>query len=301
MEKISYGIQIEPQFGYTYQEISKIAKTAEYYGFESLWTSDHFLIRSEATDVNCLECWTILSALSTETKTLRLGNMVASQSYRNPSLHAKIAASLDHISNGRVYFGIGAGWKEVEYDAYGYSFPKPLVRVKQMEEAIKIAKQMWRYPVAKFCGEYYKVNSVAMPKPVNGHIPIVIGGMGISLLRVAAKHADISNFAWNIPLTVYKEKIDLLRKYCKKYSRDYYDIQLSAGLNIALKGAKAPRLAPYEKYVGKKTWDYLSPQEAVNILKGYSDLGVTHFVLVFPFGAEVESIKIIMDQINPFV
>ena len=301
MEKISYGIQIEPQFGYTYQEISKIAKTAEYYGFESLWTSDHFLIRSEATDVNCLECWTILSALSTETKTLRLGNMVASQSYRNPALHAKIAASLDHISNGRVYFGIGAGWKEVEYDAYGYSFPKSLVRVKQMEEAINIAKQMWRYPVAKFCGEYYKVNSVAMPKPVNGYIPIVIGGMGTSLLRVAAKHADISNFAWNIPLTVYKGKIELLRKYCKKYSRDYNDIQLSAGLNIALKGAKAPRLAPYEKYVGKKTWDYLSTHEAANILKGYNDLGVTHFVLVFPFGAEVESIKIMMDQINPFV
>lgn len=81
MEKISYGIQIEPQFGYTYQEISKIAKSAEYYGFESLWTGDHFLIRPEATGVNCLECWTILSALSTETKTLRLVSFIFFMEY----------------------------------------------------------------------------------------------------------------------------------------------------------------------------------------------------------------------------
>ena len=100
MDKIDYGVQIEPQFGYTYQHIKDVAKAAEKHSFESLWTSDHFLIRPEAVDVNCLEAWTTISALASETKTLRLGNMVGSQSYRNPALPAKIAASLDHISGG---------------------------------------------------------------------------------------------------------------------------------------------------------------------------------------------------------
>jgi len=168
--KIDYGVQIEPQFGYTYQHISKVAKVAEKHGFESLWTSDHFLIRPEAVDVNCLECWTTLSALATETKTLKLGNMVASQSYRNPAVHANIAASLDHISGGRVYFGIGAGWKEVEYKAYNMPFPKPWVRLKQLEESINIAKRMWSDPVAEYSGKYYSVNTVSMPKPVKKHI-----------------------------------------------------------------------------------------------------------------------------------
>lgn len=99
-------------------------------------------MRAEAVDINCLECWTTLSALATETTTLKLGNMVTCQSYRNPALHVNIAASLDHISEGRVYFGIGAGWKEVEYKAYDMQFTKPRVRLNQLEEAIEIATRM---------------------------------------------------------------------------------------------------------------------------------------------------------------
>lgn len=301
MQKIDYGVQIEPQFGYTYQQISKIAKAAEKHGFESLWTSDHFLIRPEAVDVNCLECWTILSALAAETKTLKLGNMVASQSYRNPVVHANIAASLDHISDGRVYFGIGAGWKEVEYNAYNIPFPKPWIRLKQLEEAIVIAKKMWSDPVAEYEGKYYSVNTVSMPKPVKKHIPVLIGGMGNQLLKISAKHADVVNFAWNTPLDTFKEKLGVLKKHCKRYNRDYEAIRKSAGLYLALAGAEAPEPAPYEKYSGNRNWDYKSPEDAAEFIRGYKDLGVTHFVIVFPFGAEAESIKILMDKVAPLV
>lgn len=297
--KIDYGVQIEPQFGYTYHHISTVAKAAEKHGFESLWTSDHFLIKPEAVNVNCLECWTTLSALATETRTLKLGNMVASQSYRNPALHANIAASLDHISKGRVYFGIGAGWKEVEYNAYNIPFPKPRVRLQQLEEAIEIAKRMWRDPVAQYNGKYYSVNTVSMPKPVKKHIPIVIGGMGTQLLKITAQHADIANFAWNTPLDTYKKKLDVLKKHCKRYDRDYEDIRKSAGLHLALTTAEAPIEAPYEKYSGTRNWEYQSPDDAVDFIQGYKDLGATHFVIVFPFGAESESIKILMEEVAP--
>jgi alkanesulfonate monooxygenase SsuD/methylene tetrahydromethanopterin reductase-like flavin-dependent oxidoreductase (luciferase family) len=301
MTKIDYGVQIEPQFGYTYQHISEVAQVAEKHGFESLWTSDHFLIRPEAVDVNCLECWTTLSALAAETKTLKLGNMVASQSYRNPALHANIAASLDHISSGRIYFGIGAGWKEVEYNAYNIPFPKPWVRLKQLEEAIEIAKRMWSDKIAKYDGRYYSVNTVSMPKPKTKHIPIVIGGMGTQLLKITAKHADIANFAWNTPLDKFKERLNLLEKYCKRYNRNYEDIRKSAGLHLALSEAKAQAPAPYEKYSGNRKWDYKSPEKVAEFIQGYIDLGVTHLVIVFPYETETQSIKILMEKVAPNV
>jgi alkanesulfonate monooxygenase SsuD/methylene tetrahydromethanopterin reductase-like flavin-dependent oxidoreductase (luciferase family) len=100
--KIDYGVQIEPQFGYTYPEIKETAVSAEVHGFESLWASDHFLIRPEAQDVNCHEAWMVIAAVAQDTVKLRVGAMVASQSYRNLVLHAKMAASLDNISNGRI-------------------------------------------------------------------------------------------------------------------------------------------------------------------------------------------------------
>ncbi|MGW8181644.1 MAG: LLM class flavin-dependent oxidoreductase [bacterium] len=301
MTKIDYGVQIEPQFGYTYQHIRDVALAAEKHGFESLWTSDHFLIRPEAVDVNCLEAWTTISALAAETKTLRLGNMVGSQSYRNPALHAKIAASLDHISGGRVYFGIGAGWKEVEYNAYNIPFPKPWVRLKQLEDAVSVAKHMWNDPVAEYKGKYYSVNTVAMPKPIQKPLPVLIGGMGDQLLKITAKHADVANFAWNPALDTHKEKLKVLEKHCKRYNRDYNEIRKSAGLHLAIQGAEAKAPAPYEKYSGKRKWEYKTPEDAAEFIRGYVDLGVDHFVIVFPYGAEAESIKVLMDQVAPLV
>jgi alkanesulfonate monooxygenase SsuD/methylene tetrahydromethanopterin reductase-like flavin-dependent oxidoreductase (luciferase family) len=227
--------------------------------------------------------------------------MVASQSYRNPALHANIASSLDHISSGRVYFGIGAGWKEVEYEAYGIPFPKPMTRIKQLEEAVKIAKLMWSESVAKYEGEYYSVNTVSMPKPVQNSIPVVIGGMGYQLLKVSARQADMINFAWNIPLNTFKEKLGTLRKHCETYDRNYNEIRVSAGLHLALKDAEALEPAPYEKYTGEREWEYRTPEDAAEFIRGYKDLGVTHFVIVFPYGAEERSIEVLMNRVADLV
>lgn len=118
------GIQIEPQFGFTYQAIREIATEAETLGFTHLWVSDHFFLRPDQALTDCLEAWTLLSALTQVTTRLRLGPLVTCQSYRPPSLLAKMAAGVDVQSGGRLEFGVGARWKEVEYKAYGIPFPR---------------------------------------------------------------------------------------------------------------------------------------------------------------------------------
>jgi len=300
--KIDYGVQIEPQFGYTYPMIKKAALAAEKYGFESLWASDHFLIRPEAQDVNCLEAWMVLAAVAQDTKKLRVGAMVASQSYRNPVLHAKMAASLDNISNGRVYFGIGAGWKEVEYNAYNIPFPPAWKRVKQLDEALTITRKIWTEPVADFKGKYYSVKDcVSMPKPVQNPLPICVGGMGDQLMKITAKHGDMLNLAWNTEYDKFKERLVVLKKYCKRYGRDYDSIRKSSGIHLALQGAEASAPAPYEKYSGEKKWEYRSPEDAAEWLRGYVELGVDHIVIVFPYGTEAKSIEVLMRDVAPLV
>ncbi|MCK5670494.1 LLM class flavin-dependent oxidoreductase [Candidatus Bathyarchaeota archaeon] len=300
--KIDYGVQIEPQFGYTYQMIKEAALAAEKHGFESLWASDHFMIKPEAQDVNCLEAWMVLAAVAQDTKKLRVGAMVASQSYRNPVLHAKMAASLDNISNGRVYFGIGAGWKEVEYNAYNIPFPPAWKRVKKLDEALTITRKIWTEPVADFKGKYYSVNDcVSMPKPVQDPLPICVGGMGDQLMKITAKHGDMLNLAWNTEYDKFKERLEVLKKYCQRYGRDYDSIRKSSGIHLALKGAEASSPAPYEKYSGEKKWDYRSPEDAAEWLRGYVELGVDHIVIVFPYGTEAKSIEVLMRDVAPLV
>jgi len=299
---IDYGVQIEPQFGYTWEMIRETAQAAEEAGFESLWSSDHFLIRPEAVDVNCLEAWTVLTAVATATSRLRVGAMVASQSYRNPVLHAKMAASLDHVSGGRVYFGIGAGWKEVEYKAYGMPFPRPGRRVRQLEEAIIIAKKLWTEPRADYQGRYYSVNDcVSMPKPVQSPLPVLVGGMGTNLLKVSARHADAVNFAWNTSLDTFEERLGVLARHCDKVGQDYDSIRKSAGLHMALEGVESGTAAPYTKYTGERKWEQLTPEDAADFIRGYVDLGVDHFVIVFPYGSEPESVEFLMEHVAPLV
>jgi alkanesulfonate monooxygenase SsuD/methylene tetrahydromethanopterin reductase-like flavin-dependent oxidoreductase (luciferase family) len=300
--KIDYGIQIEPQFGYEYIYLRDVARRVEAAGFESFWASDHFLIRPDAVDVDCLEVWTLLTAIAVDTKKLRIGPMVTSQSYRNPCLASKMAASLDSISGGRLYFGVGAGWKEVEYKAYGYQFPSPGARVRQLDEALTIARQMWTKPVADFKGKYYSVKDcVAMPKPIQNPMPILVGGTGDHILRVAARHAQVVNFAWNTDLSVFKERLDVLDKHCMKLGKDYSSIRKSAGLHLALTGVKSGTSAPYEKYSGLKKWIRKTDEEAAEFIRGYKELGVSHFVIVFPYGSEAESTEYLMDHVAPLV
>src|SRR5438445_2725003 len=156
------GVQIEPQFGFTFEEILAIANEARAAGFTRLWVSDHLFNDADAVATDCLEAWSLLAALAVKTEGIRIGAMVTCQSYRNPALLAKIAADVDVISGGRLEFGVGAGWKDFEYRAYGYPFPDGPTRVTQLIETLVICTRMWLEKGWDFHGDAYSIRHAPM-------------------------------------------------------------------------------------------------------------------------------------------
>ncbi|MEM1995122.1 MAG: TIGR03560 family F420-dependent LLM class oxidoreductase [Nitrososphaerales archaeon] len=196
---VIFGVLL-PQDGKTYVEIAETAKVAETLGFNSFWLFDHFMPFTFGKKKDYLESWTTLSALASETSSIRLGILVSCSSYRNPALLTKMASTLDVLSKGRLEFGIGAGWYREEYEAYGYPFPKAGVRITQLREAISIIKGLWTTTSFTFEGQYYKVkDAICEPKPVQQpHPPILIGGNKRKMLKLMAEKADIANFGFKI-------------------------------------------------------------------------------------------------------
>ncbi|UCE10656.1 MAG: LLM class flavin-dependent oxidoreductase, partial [Candidatus Thorarchaeota archaeon] len=157
----------------------------------------------------------------------RIGTLTLCNSFRNPALIAKMAASLDVISNGRLLFGIGAGWKEHEYDAYGYPFPSGKIRLDQLEEAVQIIKRLWTEREATFKGKHYQIDSAfCSPKPIQKpHPPILVGGHGEKrTLKIVAEHADMCNFTFQVGQELDR-LLDKLRGHCKKAGRDYDSVR----------------------------------------------------------------------------
>ena len=305
MESVDFGVQIEPQFGFTYKHILDIACEAENLGLESIWISDHFFMTNDSTDINCLECWTTLTALARDTSKLRLGAMVAAQSYRNPALSANMAASLDHISNGRLNYGIGAGWKEIEYKAYGYGFPTAVRRIKQLDESLIIAKKMWTQPKATFSGKYYQVtDAVCAPKPVQKPLPIWVGGMETKTLMVAAKHANAVNFSWSHPTDKIEERLNVLKKHCKKIGRDFNEIKKSAGLMVRIvdesENMKVDHDERYLGYLGRQNpVMHISSEGLAETIGDYIDVGVSHFILRFHYYEEQMMLRKFVKEVLP--
>ncbi len=186
------GVIVSPAAGYSYEELLGVALETEKKGIESFWVSDHFFGGEGFPDRDCLEAWALLAALARDTRTVRLGCLVTAAQYRNPALLAKTVAGVDQMSSGRVEFGIGAGWKENEYKAYGYEYPDAGRRVTQMNEAIQICTLLWTQERATFAGTEYRVtDALCAPKPrQRPHPPIWIGGRGPRVMRSAARYAD---------------------------------------------------------------------------------------------------------------
>jgi len=190
---VKLGVIISPSAGWTYTEICELARNAEKSGFDSFWVSDHFFGGPGGTpDRNCLEAWTLLAALARDTTRIRLGVLVAAIQYRNPALQAKMAAGVDHMSGGRLEFGVGAGWKEDEYRAYGYDFPAPGERVEQLRDGLEITRRLWQDDRSTYHGKHYRIDdAVCAPKPTQRpRPPIWIGGAGPRVMRLAARYAD---------------------------------------------------------------------------------------------------------------
>lgn len=311
---VQFGIQIEPQFGFDYSTIRDLAFQCEASGFDSIWLSDHLFLDSSSQNRNCLDCWTTLAALAAETTTIRLGSLVSCVSYRHPSIMAKIAATVDVISNGRLEFGIGAGWKELEYQAYGIPFPSARTRVSQLIEAIQVIQSMWTQDLPTFEGRYYQItNAFLAPKPMQKpYPPLWVGGTGSRVLHTAARFADGININGFQTPAQYRDRLDILEQHCKAVGREFGSIKLSHFIPIVtannansldrLVEIEARRTGTTPTEYREKTQAFVgTPQACINYLKAYTDLGVSQFMLLFPYRYEADSIRLLSEEVLPYV
>ncbi len=215
-----------------WEGLKRIALACEKLGYDSIWVMDHFTYHGLPS---VMECYITLGALAAVTSRIRLGCLVTCNSYRHPPVAAKMAATLDVISKGRLEFGIGAGWKKDEYLMYGIEYPKPHMRIEQLKEALQVIKKMWTQAGASFHGKHYHIENMNFgPKMIQKpHPPIWIGGMGEKyLLRVVAELANYSNMGQHLSREDYRHKMDVLKKHCKAVGRNYDEIKKSVGLEV---------------------------------------------------------------------
>jgi len=215
------GLKLAPQIYpiATHRAVWKIADEA---GFDGLWGFDHLLALGADPTQPVFEGWTMLAAMAEATKRVRLGLMVAGNLYRHPGLHAKIGATIDHLSDGRLEFGIGAAWNEPEFKELGMDFPPLGERIGRFGEAVRVIKRLWTRERASFKGKYYTLaDAVAEPKPVQKpHPPIWIGGSGPQrTLKIVARHGDVWNSnAGEMEKTIALSKV--LDAHCAAVGRD---------------------------------------------------------------------------------
>jgi F420-dependent oxidoreductase-like protein len=256
------------------------AQWAENHGFTWFSVMDHLIQIANvgAPDEPFMEGWTVLSALAAVTSRIRLATLASSVAFRNPAHLAKIAAGVDHISRGRLTLGIGAGWFEAEYRQYGWEFPpRPAVRIRQMEEAVRLILTMWQEPRTTFHDRYFHAeDAILEPKPVQQpHPPVMIAGGGEQLtLRAVARLADACNVGGS-PDAV-RHKFDVLRRHCEAQQRSYDTIERTCIISLLLArdassmATKRQKLAVPASYYGFAG----TVAEVTDLIGRYQDAGV---------------------------
>jgi F420-dependent oxidoreductase-like protein len=232
-EHLHFGIQTAQQH-VSYQRLLEIWLEADREPLiEHAWIFDHFMPLTEPTDGPCYESWTMLAALAAKTERLRVGHLVTGVTYRNPAILARQAVTVDHISNGRLNLGIGAAWHEQEHRGYGLEFPSAGERVRRLDEACQIIRQLWTETTPTFEGRYYQLQQAhSEPKPLQKPFPpIFIAAGGDNMLKVVARHANV----WcSTAFTVedFREKNARLVQSCEAIGRDPGTLERLAGILI---------------------------------------------------------------------
>ncbi len=258
MIELKISIHIEPHAGYTYDDIVILAKAAEDAGFFRFTVSDHFFGYIKGTENQCYDAWTILALLTPQTEYIRLGTMVTSQSYRNPALLAKIIANLDNASNGRIDLGIGAGWKEPEYEAYGYPFPSAKQRILQLREALQIINLLWTEDRPSFNGVFYKIKeTMFLPKPKQKpRPPVWIGSLTLKapmIEETAALYGDGLDYDGASP-DVFTQKKERMKEACEKVGRNFLEMSWSVSVIAAILGEDETDFNNRKKDAAKQNW-----------------------------------------------
>ncbi|MCJ7632183.1 LLM class flavin-dependent oxidoreductase [Candidatus Bathyarchaeota archaeon] len=267
--------------------------------YRTIWFSDHLTpwTKGMPQKLDTLECFTTVSYLSGVFPDRRFGTAVLSNSFRNPALLAKMVATLDELTGGRFILGIGAGWREEEYREYGYEFPPPAVRIRQLSEGLQIVRKLWTEDNVSFDGRYFKVSNLTCYPHPNPCPKIMVGGGGESLtLRVVARYADW----WNLgasSVNAYKHKMDVLAEHCDKVGRKFDSIRKTAEVFIAL--GKTKEEAVGRVLTGRQAHFVGTPEEAVAWFGGFIDLGVDYFEMRFLDEPRTDGANLFAEKVIP--
>jgi F420-dependent oxidoreductase-like protein len=283
-----------------YEAMTRVAQESELLGFDSIWLYDHFHTVPKPTQEVTFECWVSTAALARDTQRVRIGQIVTCNSYRNPALLAKMASTVDVLSHGRLYFGIGAGWYEHEYRAYGYAFPDGPERLRSLRDALQIIRAMWTQEEAVFEGNYHQVQgAINQPKGVQKpHIPILIGGSGEKVtLKLVAQYADACNLSGSI--ANIRHKLDVLHQHCETVGRDFESIKRTVIIDdcaiAETEDEVLAKLNPDQRNnleTRRQTQLIGTPEQIRQRIAEYQEVGIQELIIRFVDATKLESLRL---------
>lgn len=315
------GVMIEGQEGLTWERWRRIMRATEDLGYESLWRSDHFFSLSGHPERNCIETWVSLTVAATETQRLRFGALVSSMTFRHPSLLARMAASVDQLSGGRLVAGVGAGWNVPEHEAFGLPFPPLKERMDRLEEGIQVMLTLWGEGKANFNGKYYQLKDAeAQPKPLQRpHPTLLIGGSGEKrTLPMAARYAGEWNAAGGDAAT-YRHKIEVLNQACERIGRNPAEIAHSRmcafligrdpaelrrrgeALQVMLPALGQVDVGALPKVLRERGWLVGTPEQVVEQIQELAGAGCERIMFQHHNQTDFEVLELIAREIMPAV
>lgn len=267
----------------SWEALRAAAVQAEGLGFDSVWVYDHLLHRFEGhPTVGFWEAWTMLTALAASTTRVQIGTTVLCAGFRNPALLAKMADTLDEVAGGRLILGLGAGWHEPEFDAFGLPFDR---RVSRFEEALQIIRPLLRDRAVDFRGEYHRAEECEIrPRgPRASGVPILVAAFGPRMMRLTARYADQWTTDWLGPESKVREDLAKLRAACEAEGRDVATLIITGGATVAY-----PDLGPLPAWMtSPESYITGDADEVAARLRAYGDLGVDHILTnLYPFTPE---------------
>ena len=305
-DRVKFSVRIH-QAGYSYQSLRRIWMDADRLGYYSATLYD-------LLNVPTVECWTTLAALAAETSRIRLTPLVLANTYRPPAVFAKMASTLDVISNGRLEVGIGAGGSRGDHAASGLDFPPTPVRVEMLEEAIEMMKRLWSEDQVDFEGNYYTLTGARNdPAPVQKpHPPFLIGGHGQRhLFRAVAKHADICNVGFEMGLDEHSANMEAIAEHCRDVGRDPSEIEVTHNTRVVIaeteaafdelvsQGASAANVSEPEYRASLSRAIAGTPDQCAEKIKRYVDSGITYFFLLFPDPIPTDALELFAREVMP--
>jgi F420-dependent oxidoreductase-like protein len=306
-DEIRFGVHAGPQHA-SYDDYLSLWRNAEDLGYDWVSVFDHFLPIHGSEKGPCFEGPTLLGAMAAHTSRVRCGMLVTGVTYRHPAVLANIVATLDHIAGGRIEFGLGAAWFELEHEQYGIPFPRIGVRMDMLDEACRVARGLWTQETTTFEGRHFQLRDARCePKPVQDHLPLVIGGSGERrTLRIVAEHADIWNTFYGDE-DEFRHKLGVLDGHCADVGRDPADIRVSLTFRAVLRDTEREAADAVREVFGavmdnprmRKMLIAGTPEQCTERLGAFRDLGTGDFLLGTIAPGDAQTLELLAREVAP--